>query len=309
MLDMGFQPDIEKVLKALPSSRQVVLFSATFPESIRELSAKYQKSPVSVRVEAPLEGKPDIVELVLRTAAENKLEALCWALDEHPHESALVFANQKLTVRELEKALHAKGINVSSLHGDLEQRDRDRVMAKFRNGSTRVLLATDVAARGIDLDSLSMVINLDLPSQPEVYVHRIGRTGRAGKSGLAISVCAPADEPKLKAIEEYTGRFLTQIRPEPRGAARAKAPPKAGAGAAMDTLRLSGGRKDKLRAGDILGALTGEAGGLRGTDVGKIEIHDHFSFVAVAKAVSQKALASLREGRIKGRRFRVTLVD
>ncbi len=308
MLDMGFKPDIEKVLKALPSTRQVVLFSATFPASIRELSQKYQKSPVSVRVDAPLEGKPDIVELVLRTSAENKLEALCWALAEHPHESALVFANQKLTVAKLESALRARGLDVSSLHGDLEQRDRDRVMAKFRNGSIRILLATDVAARGIDLDSLSLVVNLDLPNQPEVYVHRIGRTGRAGKSGLAISLCAPSDEPKLRAIEELTGRSLTPVRAEGRSATRAEAPKKAGSSAPMDTLRLSGGRKDKLRAGDILGALTGEAGGLQGTDVGKIEIHDHFSFVAVAKAVSQKALASLREGRIKGRRFRVELV-
>jgi ATP-dependent RNA helicase DbpA len=310
MLDMGFKPDIEKVLKALPSTRQVVLFSATFPETIRELSKKYQKSPVSVRVEAPVEGKPDIVELVVRTSAEKKLDALCWALEAHPHESALVFANLKVTVGELERALHARGVSVSSLHGDLEQRDRDREMAKFRNGSTRVLLATDVAARGIDLDSLSLVVNLDLPRQPEVYVHRIGRTGRAGKSGLAISLCTPADEPKLRAIEEYTGRPLTQARTEPRGAAKPDTPEqKAGGGAAMDTLRLSGGRKDKLRAGDILGALTGEAGGLRGTDVGKIEIHDQFSFVAVAKAVSQKALVSLRDGRIKGRRFRVVLVD
>jgi ATP-independent RNA helicase DbpA len=306
MLDMGFQADIEKVLKALPSSRQVVLFSATFPEAIRELSKKYQKSPVSVSVDAALGSKPDIVELVVRTSANEKLEALRWALEAHPHESALVFANQKITVAELERALLAQGVSVSSLHGDLEQRDRDRVMAKFRNGSTRVLLATDVASRGIDLDNLSLVVNLDLPSQPEVYVHRIGRTGRAGKSGLAISLCTPADDPKLRAIEEFTGRSLTQAGPERRGGARPDAPQVVGA--AMDTLRLSGGRKDKLRAGDILGALTGEAGGLRGTDVGKIEIHDQFSFVAVAKAVSQRALVSLGEGRIKGRRFRVTRV-
>jgi ATP-independent RNA helicase DbpA len=145
-----------------------------------------------------------------------------------------------------------------------------------------------------------------------VYVHRIGRTGRAGRSGLAISFCTPADEPKLRAIEDYTGRSLTKVRREPGSTAR---PDKTSGGipasrdAAMDTLRLSGGRKDKLRAGDILGALTGEAGGLSGADVGKIEIHDHFSFVAVSKAASQKALVSLRDGRIKGRRFRVALVE
>jgi ATP-independent RNA helicase DbpA len=200
---------------------------------------------------------------------------------------------------------------VASLHGDLEQRDRDRVLAKFRNGSTRVLLATDVAARGIDLDNLSLVVNADLPRQPEIYVHRIGRTGRAGKSGLAISLCVPADEPKLQAIEEYTGRALTPAESVERDAARAEPKPRDRAlrDAPMDTLRLSGGRKDKLRAGDILGALTGEAGGLLGTDVGKIEIHDHYSFVAVTKATSKKALLSLQQGRIKGRRFRVTRVE
>jgi len=311
MLDMGFQPDIEKVLKALPSSRQVVLFSATFPDAIRELSTKYQRSPISVQVEAPVEGKPDIVELVVRTEPEKKVETLRWALERHPHETALVFANQKVTVADLDKALRATGISVASLHGDLEQRDRDRVMAKFRNGSTRVLLATDVAARGIDLDGLSLVVNVDLPSQPEVYVHRIGRTGRAGKSGLAISFSTPEDEHKLQAIEDYTGRALTPVRPDPPGTPRRDAAPRVAASrdAPMDTLRLSGGRKDKLRAGDILGALTGEAGGLQGTDVGKIEIHDRFSFVAVTKAVSQRALASLRAGRIKGRRFRVALVE
>jgi ATP-independent RNA helicase DbpA len=312
MLDMGFQPDIEKIVKALPASRQVVLFSATFPESIRELSAKYQKSPISIRVEARVEGKPDIVELVVRTEPEKKLETLRWALERHPHETALVFANQKVTVAELDKALHATGISVASLHGDLEQRDRDRVMAKFRNGSTRVLLATDVAARGIDLDGLSLVVNVDLPSQPEVYVHRIGRTGRAGKSGLAISLSTTADEHKLRAIENFTGRPLTPVRPEPRSAAPADRAPRAVPAprdARMDTLRLSGGRKDKLRPGDILGALTGDAGGLKGTDVGKIEIHDRFSFVAVTKAASQKALASLQAGRIKGRRFRASLVE
>jgi ATP-dependent RNA helicase DbpA len=198
------------------------------------------------------------------------------------------------------------------LHGDLEQRDRDRVMAKFRNGSTRVLVATDVAARGIDLDHLDVVVNFDLPNQPEIYVHRIGRTGRAGKSGLAISLRTARDAPKISVIEEYTGVRLEALNLGAKRAsdaelaqgARSLARP-----ATMVTLRLSGGRKDKLRPGDILGALTGEAGGLAGAQIGKIEIHDRFSFVALAREVSEKALASLRAGRIKGRRFRVERVE
>ncbi|HVR20854.1 MAG TPA: ATP-dependent RNA helicase DbpA, partial [Polyangiaceae bacterium] len=304
MLDMGFLPDIEKVLKALPATRQTVFFSATFPTTIRELSAKHQNNPTSISVEHEAAERPDIVELVVRTEAAQKFETLRWALEHHPHESALVFVNLKVSVAKLEADLRGRGFSVASLHGDLEQRDRDRVMAKFRNGSTRVLLATDVAARGIDLDALDLVINFDLPRQTEIYVHRIGRTGRAGKSGLAISLCSPGDEPNLRAIEESTGHALTPVRPEapsPARTAAARAKPNVPRDAPMDTLRLSGGRKDKLRPGDILGALTGEAGGLRGDDVGKIEIHDRFSFVAVSRGVSQKALASLRDGRIKGR--------
>jgi ATP-dependent RNA helicase DbpA len=309
MLDMGFLPDIEHVLKALPNGRQTVFFSATFPTTIHELSAKHQRDPAWVGLDGGAEALPDIVQLLLRGEPSKKLELLRWALENHPHDSALVFANTKLGVAELEQSLAASGISVAALHGDLEQRDRDSVMAKFRNGSTRVLLATDVAARGIDLDSLGLVVNFDLPSQPELYVHRIGRTGRAGKAGLAISLCVPKDEPKLAAIEEYTGVPLELLRPEPRSPRPATSPLADRQPALMNTLRISGGRKDKLRPGDILGALTGEAGGLGGDDIGKIEIHERFSFVAVRQAVTERALASLRAGRIKGRRFRTEPVD
>jgi ATP-independent RNA helicase DbpA len=315
MLDMGFRPDIESVLKALPTPHQTALFSATFPPSIYEISAKHQKDPVWIRVESDLEQAPAIRQLVVQSDAPQKLETLRWVLAQHPHESALVFANQKVTVAQIEQVLRAAGLSAASLHGDLEQRDRDRVMAKFRNGSTRILVATDVAARGIDLDSLDLVVNFDLPNQPEVYVHRIGRTGRAGKSGLAISLAAPENDVILEAVERYTEVALTPIQRESRepgraGRARTEPPaPPVARDARMHTLRLSGGRKDKLRPGDILGALTGEAGGLAGADVGKIEIHDHYSFVAVTQAAAQIALKRLNEGRIKGKRFRVARVE
>ncbi|MDQ2644294.1 MAG: ATP-dependent RNA helicase DbpA [Myxococcota bacterium] len=307
MLDMGFLPDIEQVLKALPERRQTALFSATFPESIHELSAKHQRDPLWVRVEQRAEEAPAIRQLVVRTDAARKLEQLRWVLERHAHESALVFANQKLTVAELERGLASAGLSVASLHGDLEQRERESVMAKFRNGSTRILVATDVAARGIDLEALDLVVNFDLPTQPEIYVHRIGRTGRAGKSGLAISFAAADDDPKLVAVERFTGVRLSPVEAEAASVTRARKP--LAPDAKMKTLRLSGGRKDKLRPGDILGALTGEAGGLAGSDVGKIEIHDHHAFVAVAQAAASTALKRLNAGRIKGKRFRVTLVD
>jgi ATP-independent RNA helicase DbpA len=180
-------------------------------------------------------------------------------------------------------------------------------MAKFRNGSTRLLIATDVAARGIDVEKLDLVVNFDLPTQPEVYVHRIGRTGRAGQQGLSVSLCTTREQERLQAIEAFTGTALARTAPGPRGRSKAPAAP-AARDAKMDTLRISGGRKDKLRPGDILGALTGEAGGLQAADVGKIEIHDKFSYVAVSKSASRTALQSLSAGRIKSRKFKVELV-
>jgi ATP-independent RNA helicase DbpA len=306
MLDMGFGEDVGKVLKALPRTRQTIFFSATYPATIRELSTKHQRDPERVTVVDEGDGPPRTKELVVHVGPEQKLEALRWVLQHYPHDSALIFANLKLTVAEVARVLGSTRMSVASLHGDLEQYDRDRVMAKFRNGSTRVLVATDVAARGIDLEKLDLVVNYDLPTQPEIYVHRIGRTGRAGQVGLAVSLCTRPEQPRLEAIELYTGSALIPVE---RGTPSAKpaAEPTALA-AKMDTLRLSGGRKDKLRPGDILGALTGEAGGLQGGDIGKIEIHDHFAYVAVASAVSQRAVQSLNAGRIKGKRFKAELV-
>jgi len=308
MLDMGFQADMTKILKALPASRQTIFFSATFPASMQDLSGKHQRDPLQIRIDQP-EQLPDIRQMVVHVSSEQKQQALIATLQQYPHESALVFANQKATVAKIEAALGAANVSVASLHGDLEQRDRDRVMAKFRNGSTRVLVATDVAARGIDLDKLDVVVNVDLPAQAELYLHRVGRTGRAGKAGVAISFCAPSEQARLDAIEHYLGARLTPSQPGERSTANVK--PGAGLGreASMDTLRLSGGRNDKLRPGDILGALTGEAGGLSGDDVGKIEIHERFAYVAVKKSASARALQSLSEGRIKGKRFRVELVS
>jgi ATP-dependent RNA helicase DbpA len=300
MLDMGFQEDVAKILKALPPKRQTVFFSATFPASIRELSTKYQKEPLHVRID-------DADSEVVHVEGEQKPAALSWIFAQYPNDSALVFANQKVTVAAIAKALASMGSSVESLHGDLEQRERDLVMAKFRNGSTRVLIATDVAARGIDLDKLDLVVNYDLPNQPEIYVHRIGRTGRAGNVGLAVSLCSRAEQPRLEAIELFTGSALVPIARE-RTPPATKAAAPANRDAKMETLRLSGGRKDKLRPGDILGALTGEAGGLAGDQIGKIEIHERFAYVAVAKNVSKKAIESLNQGRIKGKRFKAELV-
>ncbi|HEX5659366.1 MAG TPA: ATP-dependent RNA helicase DbpA [Polyangiales bacterium] len=303
MLDMGFAEDMKVILEACPRSRQTVFFSATFPPTIDALSRSYQRDPARVTIEAPAREASDVRQLVLQVEPEQKAKALRWALQHYPHEAALVFANLKSTVAELEKSLANAQVSVAALHGDLEQYERDRVMAKYRNGSTRVLVATDVAARGIDVANLELVINYDLPSQPEIYVHRIGRTGRAGKSGIALSFAGPREKPKLKSLEEHIQGKLERVVMEDAISNEALA-----RSASMDTLKIAGGRKQKVRPGDILGALTGESGGLAGTDIGKIEIHDNFSYVAVAKNMSRHAQQSLSAGHIKGKRFVITLL-
>jgi ATP-independent RNA helicase DbpA len=309
MLDMGFADQMAEILDALPRQRQTVFFSATFPSTIETLSKKYQKSPERVSIVHQDTSAETIEQLVMQVEPEQKPVALRTVLAQHPHESALVFANLKATVATLEKSLRGSGVSVGCLHGDLEQFERDQVLAKFRNASTRVLIATDVAARGIDVESLDLVVNYDLPSQPEIYVHRIGRTGRAGKAGLAVSFASPREKPKLKAIEQLTQRTLTRVALTAPASDEADAPALTlQREAKMTTLKIAGGRKQKMRPGDILGALTGEAGQLQGSEIGKIEIHDNFSYVAISAGVSQEALKRLSHGRIKGKRFVVTLV-
>ena len=309
MLDMGFQEDIEKILRAVPESRQTVFFSATYPRSIEAMSRTYQRQPIQVRIEHTEEPSPDIRQLYYEVRPDLKVKALLWILQQNRPESALVFCNFKESVTELANALLTAGVSATCIHGGLEQRDRDRVMAKFRNRSTRVLVATDVAARGIDIENLDMVCNFELPFKAEVYVHRIGRTGRAGRRGLAISLGTTRDKGKLNMIETFSGCALerkTVAAAEQLDAEARKA--NLHQDAAMRTLFISGGRKEKMRPGDILGALTGEAGKLNSSDVGKIEIHDNFSYVAVSDRVSEVTLERLRNGRIKGRKFRIELV-
>ncbi len=308
MLDMGFEEDMGAILSAAPKPRQTAFFSATFPRSIEAMSKRHQDAPMHVTPQEPATEAPEIRQFVMMVEPENKLSTLRWVLEHHPHESALVFTNFKATVAEVEGALTRAGVSAGSLHGDLEQFDRDRVMAKFRNASTRVLVATDVAARGIDIEGLDLIVNYELPSKPEIYVHRIGRTGRAGKTGVAISFATSKEREKLEGIEAFIGAPLPRTkRARSEDGAPERAPVEERRDPKMDTLRVSGGRRDKVRPGDILGALTGEAGGLAGTDVGKIEIHDTFSYVAVSRSVSEDALKSLSGGRIKGKRFRVVL--
>ena len=308
MLDMGFGEEMEKILRGAPVPRQTVFFSATYPRSIEAMTKAYQRNPQRLTIRDS-EGPVTLLrQLAYDVEDAGRVETLLALLRASPPESAIVFCNFKKTVTRIEQALAAAGVSSATLHGDLEQKERDFVMAKLRNHSIRVLVATDVAARGLDIEGLDLVVNFELPSQPEIYVHRIGRTGRAGKAGTAVALVGPQDGAKAKAIEAAIGSTLERQATPVAARTGADAPDArtpAHAGATMETLYISGGRKNKMRPGDILGALTGEAGGLPGSDVGKIEIHDRFSYVAIAKGSVDRAIEQLGAGRIKGKKFKV----
>lgn len=305
MLDMGFGADVEAILKALPTPRQTVLFSATFPAQIESMSRRYQRDAVRVTIEEPKEEAASLRQFALEVDAADKLDALYWVLERYPHESVLIFCNFKASVSELEQALSMSGFSVDRLDGDLEQFQRDQVLAKFRNQSLRVLIATDVAGRGIDVAELELVVNYELPAKPDIYVHRVGRTGRAGKSGVAVSLASKREMTKIAAIEQLTGDRVERLQRYAGAAADVRSLAR---DAKMHTILISGGRKDKIRPGDILGALTGDAGGLKGEDIGKIEIQDRLSYVAVARRHGPSAVKSINAGRIKKKRFRASLV-
>jgi ATP-dependent RNA helicase DbpA len=314
MLEMGFGAEMEQILSRAPKPRQTVFFSATYPRSIDAMTKAHQHNPQRLTVDEADGPRARSRQLAYVVEDDDRLDTLLAILRPSPPESAprstIVFCNFKATVARVEQALGAAGISSAALHGNLEQRERDFVMAKFRNHSIRVLVATDVAARGLDIEGLDLVVNFELPFQPEIYVHRIGRTGRAGTAGLAVSLVGPQDRAKVKAIEAAVGSTLQrQAAPSGDGEEAAAEPPTSrSAGhsdATMVTLYISGGRKDKLRPGDILGALTGEAGGFSGKDVGKIEIHERFSYVAIARGSAERAIERLGAGRIKGKKFKV----
>src|SRR6187551_641767 len=317
MLDMGFGDEMESILSSAPKPRQTVFFSATYPRSIEAMTKAHQQDPARLTVADADSPRALLRQLAIVVNDNGRLGTLLAMLRASPPGSAIVFCNFKATVTRVEQALVAAGISSASLHGDLEQKQRDFVMARFRNHSIRVLVATDVAARGLDIEGLDLVVNFELPFQPETYVHRIGRTGRAGKAGVAVSLIGPQDGAKVKAIEAAIGSPLErQVAPAEVSAKTSEqadadttptSPSAVHADAIMETLYISGGRKDKMRAGDILGALTGEAGGFKGSDVGKIEIHERFSYVAIARGNAERAIQQLGAGRIKGKRFKVGL--
>jgi len=290
MLDMGFKDTIEKILEKVPKKRQSMLFSATFDEDIKSLSSNITDKPVMVKVEDESCDK-NIKEIFFKTPKDLKFEALLKLLRTYKPESAIVFCNMKVLVSEVAEGLQDEGFDALDLHGDLEQIDRTETLLQFANRSCSVLVATDVAARGLDIDDVEVVINYDLPRDDESYTHRIGRTARAGKSGLALSL---ASSYELQKFPDAEIKNIEDLDEDPSFVLTSK----------MKTLGIHGGKKNKLRAGDILGTLC-VAIGLNKEDVGKITLQDRHTYVAIKKSAYDKAFRGLQKERIKGRNFRV----
>jgi ATP-independent RNA helicase DbpA len=298
MLDMGFGEAVDDIAGRIARHHQTLLFSATYPEEIRAASRRLQRDPVDVTVEAPPE-ESGIAQRFYEVDPAHKLDALAQLLAAQKAESALVFCNMRKDADLVAAELDRRGFSALALHGDLEQRDRDEVLVRFANKSCAVLVATDVAARGLDIAALPLVVSYDLAHDPDTHTHRVGRTGRAGQQGLAISLLTPRERPKLANLEDQLGGPVPvqPLKPAPpKGKTLHLAP--------MRTLVIDAGRQDKLRPGDILGALTGEAG-LDGKDIGKIDVYATRAYVAIRRDLAARALERLRAGRIKGRNFRV----
>lgn len=302
MLDMGFFDDIAKVARQCPPTRQTLLFSATYPDGIAKLSQQFMKNPQQITVQVQHEeGK--IRQRWYEVKNSERLHAVSMLLDHYRPPSTLAFCNTKQQCRDLVGVLQAQGFSAMALFGELEQRERDQVLVQFANRSCSVLVATDVAARGLDIAQLEAVINVDVTPDSEVHIHRIGRTGRGDAEGLVLNLASMDEMGYVGKIEVLQGREsewhpLSELTPAEGGKLQ---PP-------MATLQIVGGRKEKIRAGDVLGALTGDCGYTR-EQVGKINVNEFSTYVAVDRRIAQDAVHKLANGRVKGKVVKVRLLE
>ncbi|KQP12338.1 ATP-dependent RNA helicase DbpA [Pseudorhodoferax sp. Leaf267] len=302
MLDMGFNDDIVKVARQCPADRQTLLFSATYPEGIAQLSKQFLRNPLTIKIEAKQDLR-HITQQWYEVKEDDRLDAVVRLLRHHKPDSALAFCNTKQQCRDLLAVLRGHGFAALALYGELEQVERDQVLVRFANRSATVLVATDVAARGLDIARLAAVVTVEVTPDPEVHVHRIGRTGRAGEKGLALNLASMDEMGRVGRIELLQGQptkwdkldALTDDGQPPA------LPP-------MATLQILGGRKEKIRAGDVLGALTGEAGFTR-EQIGKIDVNEFSTYVAVQRQLAHDAVRRLNAGRIKGKSVKVRLLE
>ncbi|HEY7772822.1 MAG TPA: ATP-dependent RNA helicase DbpA [Marinagarivorans sp.] len=307
MLDMGFQETLDTILGYAPKNRQTLLFSATFPDQIESIAKRVMRSPKRISVDSQHTNETITqvfynVDDLPGNGEEQRLAAVQRLLCHARPTSAVVFCNTKRETQAVADGLNAMGFSATALHGDLEQRERDQALVRFANKSVSVLVATDVAARGLDIEALDAVINYQIARDSEVHTHRIGRTGRAGQQGIASTLFSRKENFKLDRLKEAQG-LVVDIQKLPDEKVLSAGPYKP----AMTTLQIDGGKKQKVRAGDILGALTGKEG-IEGKQVGKIQIMDNWAFVAVQSKVAADALSKMTHGKLKGRTFRARLL-
>ncbi|NOQ88242.1 MAG: ATP-dependent RNA helicase DbpA [Gammaproteobacteria bacterium] len=302
MLEMGFQASLDAIIEQTPTQRQTLLFSATFPDQIKSIAERIMSEPVMAKVTSTHDESIIEQHFYKVNDDEQRLISLRLLLLKYRPESTVVFCNTKREVQEIADELLNDGFSVLALHGDLEQRERDLTLVRFANKSASVLVATDVAARGLDIDALDLVINYHIARDTEVHIHRIGRTGRAGSKGMACSLYSDKEHYKVALLGDYLDRIIeSEILPPLSLLNESPGAPQ------MATIQIDGGKKQKVRPGDILGALTGK-NGIPGKQVGKIHIFDNRAYVAINRDIAKQALNKLAEGKIKGRSFRVRLI-
>ena len=301
MLDMGFFADIVTVAEQCPADRQTLLFSATYPEGIANLANRFMRSPESVKV-ATQHSAGKIAQRWYEVDANDKIYTVPKVLAHFRPESTIAFCNTKQQCRDVVAELQAQGFSALALFGELEQRERDEVLVQFANKSCSVLVATDVAARGLDISNLSCVINVDVTPDSEVHIHRIGRTGRGDAEGLAINLVSMDEMGNVGKIEQLQGRSseffpVEELKPAAGGELL---PP-------MMTIQIIGGRKEKIRAGDVMGAMCADFGYTR-EQIGKISVNDFSTYVAVDRNIASAACAKLNAGRVKGKTVKARLL-
>lgn len=303
MLEMGFQASLDAIIELTPKRRQTLLFSATFPEHIKSIAKRIMSEPVMAKVTSTHDDNIIKQHFYKVNDDVQRLLLLRLLLLKHRPESTVVFCNTKREVQEITNKLFDDGFSVLALHGDLEQRERDLTLVRFANKSVSVLIATDVAARGLDIEALDLVINYHIARDTEVHVHRIGRTGRAGSTGLACSLYSDKEHYKVALLGDYLDKIIESEKSPPLSLLNeTPGEPQ------MATILIDGGKKQKVRPGDILGALTGK-NGITGKQVGKIHIFDNHAFVAISQDVIKQALKKLTAGKLKGRSFRARLIS
>lgn len=298
MLDMGFQESLNNIVADIPQQRQTLLFSATFPTAIEQLAKSMMKSPVTVEIEEG-HSRQTIDQTLYKVTDEfSRVDVVQLLLQEYEPESCVVFCNTKRETQMVADELTASGFVALALHGDLEQKQRDQTLVRFANKSATVLVATDVAARGLDIEAVDLVINYQIARELEVHVHRIGRTGRAGASGQACTLFSDKEAYKVELLESYLEQSIpSKPLPEKHLLRRGAYLP------AMATIQIGGGKKQKVRPGDIVGALTGEQG-IKADQIGKIQVGDQWAYVAVEADLLRTAINKLANGKIKGRKFK-----